>query len=332
MCWRIWILMVCLWMAGGALIAPPLAGAALVWQAEGEPMPEDDYWQMLDEMLAQVRQLQGAGALDESPLISMADRLQEVKQVRLASGQIVPVDNSELVERMRRKGSGWFDLYSTESQLDALVTAHRDWPRVSADPSAMETLNVVFARPEFQPRTAPASSPLQDLWDRFAEWLARQLARMGLRDVRLPNLSRVLTVVGVLALAAIVLFFVRSLRATLVSEVDLEERASDAVMSSSAALRQAQQLAAGSDYRSAVRYLYLATVLALDERGLLRFDKALTNREVLRQSSTHQRLKDELTPVVETFDKVWYGLQPISDEQYRQYELQVARAREVKPE
>jgi hypothetical protein len=136
----------------------------------------------------------------------------------------------------------------------------------------------------------------------------------------------------VLVLAAVIFFFVRSLRANLVAEAELEEAINGGKLSPSAALKQAQQLAAGADYRSAVRFLYLATVLALDERGLLRFDKALTNREVLRQSSTNEQLKGELSPVVETFDRVWYGLVPISDEQYREYESQVARAREVKPE
>jgi len=295
-------------------------------------MPEDEYWQMLADVLAQVKQLQNAQSLDESLLANMADRLQGVRWVRLTNDQTVPVDNSELAEMMRRKSPGWFELFSIESRLDALVAAHRDWPHTLPDPSAMDTLSAVLARPEFQPQAASTPSPLQALWDRFAEWLARQLARIGLRDVRLPDLSGLLTVVGVSVLAAVIFFFVRGLRATLVSEVDLGEHVDGIEMSSSAALRQAQQLAAGSDYRSAVRYLYLATVLALDERGLLRFDQALTNREVLRQSSTHQRLRSELTPVVETFDQVWYGMQPISDEQYRQYEQHVARAREVKPE
>src|SRR5262249_5283931 len=51
--------------------------------------------------------------------------------------------------------------------------------------------------------------------------------------------------------------------------------------------QDARQLAAGSqaasDYRSAIRYLYLSSLLLLDERGVIHYDRTLTNREHLRQ-------------------------------------------------
>jgi hypothetical protein len=294
-------------------------------QGADEPMPEDDYWRMLAEVANQVSRLKSAKSPGESPLAQAADRIEAVKWVQLASGEIVPVDNAQLVTDLRVPSPGWLELNRLESRLRALTETHRDWSRASPDPFAMSKLQEVLARPEFQPQ-----APRQPSW--FQEWLNEQLSRIGLRNVRLPNLNWAITLVGVMVLAAVVFFFIRTLRANLVSRQDLEEAINGGKLSSSSALKQAQQLAAGADYRSAVRYLYLAAVLSLDERGLLRFDKALTNREVLRQTSTHAQLKSELRPVVETFDQVWYGLQPISDEQYHEYEQQVARAREVEPE
>jgi hypothetical protein len=38
------------------------------------------------------------------------------------------------------------------------------------------------------------------------------------------------------------------------------------------------------DYRTAVRYLYLSLLLLLEEHGLLRYDRPLTDREYLQAS------------------------------------------------
>ena len=325
-----WILVCSILIAAGVLAAMPFGVAAQ--QGMDELMPEDDYWRMLADVSRQVSQLKSAKSLDESPLAQAADRIEAVKWVQLASGESIPVDNTQLVADLRVKSPGWLELNKLESRLRALTEAHRDWSRASPDSFAMSKLQEVLARPEFQPQAPQQPSWFEELWERFQQWLNEQLSRIGLRNVRLPNLNWAITLVGVMVLAAVVFFFIRTLRANLVSHQDLEEAINGGKLSSSSALKQAQQLAAGADYRSAVRYLYLAAVLSLDERGLLRFDKALTNREVLRQTSTREQLKSDLRPVVETFDRVWYGLQPISDEQYHEYEQQVARAREVKSE
>ena len=46
----------------------------------------------------------------------------------------------------------------------------------------------------------------------------------------------------------------------------------------------AAEAAAGDDYRRAIRYRYLATMLGLDEADRLPFDRALTNLEHLRRA------------------------------------------------
>ncbi|RMD73583.1 MAG: DUF4129 domain-containing protein, partial [Chloroflexi bacterium] len=81
-----------------------------------------------------------------------------------------------------------------------------------------------------------------------------------------------------------------------------------------AAARQA------GDRRSAVRYLYLAALLWLDEQGLLHYDRSLTNREYLQQLRDQRSLRDRLAPVVNTFDAVWYGQQVIDEQAFARYE------------
>ncbi len=87
----------------------------------------------------------------------------------------------------------------------------------------------------------------------------------------------------------------------------------------------AEAYEADRDYRSAIRYLFLALLLQLDERGLIHYDPALTNREHLRQVSTHPQAADLLRQIVSTFEDVWYGFARIDEAGYQQFARQIAQ-------
>ena len=97
---------------------------------------------------------------------------------------------------------------------------------------------------------------------------------------------------------------------------DVDDAGEDDVTSSVEAVDRAQQLVATRDYRAAVRYLFLAALLALDERRLLRFDHTLTNRELLRDTQANPTLSAALTPITVAFDRVWYGFEPLTQSDY----------------
>jgi hypothetical protein len=99
-------------------------------------------------------------------------------------------------------------------------------------------------------------------------------------------------------------------------------------MSAQAALQEAETLSRGGDYRTAVRYLYLSTLLLLDERNLLRYDRALTNREYLDRVRENPALRARMAPIVDTFDRVWYGHMPIDAESFAAYQRQVEELRQ----
>jgi hypothetical protein len=82
------------------------------------------------------------------------------------------------------------------------------------------------------------------------------------------------------------------------------------------AVDRAQQLVAIRDYRTAVRYLFLAALRTLDERELIRFDHNLTNREMLRDAQANPTLSAVLTPVTAAFDRIWYGFEPLTQPDY----------------
>jgi hypothetical protein len=95
------------------------------------------------------------------------------------------------------------------------------------------------------------------------------------------------------------------------------------IATSDEAIQRAQDASALQDYRQALRLLYLAALLKLDEIGALRYDHALTNREYVRQVILSPALADALRPVVETFDDVWYGYRPLTPEGYATFEHKV---------
>ena len=71
----------------------------------------------------------------------------------------------------------------------------------------------------------------------------------------------------------------------------------------------AEQRAGAGDHRLALRYIYLALLVALDTGGVLRFDRSKTNWEYLRALRAEGRgdVYDAMTPLTREFDRIWYG-------------------------
>ena len=87
----------------------------------------------------------------------------------------------------------------------------------------------------------------------------------------------------------------------------------------------ASDRAANRDYRTAIRYLYLSSLLTLDERGLIRYDATLTNREHLRQIDDQPQLLTLLRPIVAAFEDVWYGYAPVDEALYQRYSQDIQK-------
>lgn len=314
-----------LWLLAGPIIVGPTYA--------DEPPTVEGYWQVINQAQSTVRQARFLPSSQQATrtklLAPLADQLESITSVRLPDGQIAPVDNAALVAALRSDNP---DLEQIEADLAALSEAHNNWPHPQTDPDAFDKLAGVLARPEFQPAAQPPPSPIQKWLDEFSRWLNRLLDRLLGDSVTVPGMDWIILIMGGLALMAVAFFFWRNVRAYLVHEAALAQDAAENGLSASAAVQQARLLAAGSDYRQAMRYLYLAALLTLDERGVLRYDKALTNREVLRRAaqSDQPELAQAMSPVVDTFDQVWYGYSPVDDETYQAYTEQVKQVVEGK--
>lgn len=146
-----------------------------------------------------------------------------------------------------------------------------------------------------------------------------------------PDMSQLIIIVGgIAALILVMWYFARTMRVQPSALANAGAQPDDPKTASGATDR-ATAFAANGNYRSAIRYLYLSSLLWLDERGLLRYDASLTNREHLRQVRDQHELHDRLRKVVNAFEDVWYGDYPVDESYYLRYLQQIEELRLVTP-
>jgi len=300
--------------------------------AAAEAIPVADYWQRLAALQAQVDSAAGQPLEARQALLApAADAWEAVTAVTLEDGTTVPVDHSALVAALRAAAP---NLGALKTRLANLAAAHAAWPAPRHTANDVRRLQAVLDRAEFAWAVQPPN-PLTALWDRFVNVVLRLLARLLPDSVGIPFFGDVVgwafTVLSVLVVVGIVAYALRGLLGGLVREATLPADAGLEAgdLSPELAQQQAQRLAGQGDYRAAVRYLYLSALLSLEARGLLRYERTLTNREVLRRLGDHPELAGVLREVVEVFDRVWYGCQPLDAAAYGQYADRVAALRQT---
>jgi len=127
--------------------------------------------------------------------------------------------------------------------------------------------------------------------------------------------------IGCLMLIGLTLFFIQQIRRNLVAEIRDKgtESEMDNVTTAQAALTQSEIAVTSNNFRDALRFLYLSAILHLQERGILTYDKSLTNLEYLHTLQAHTELQEALRPVIQVFDDVWYGYKPCNADTIANY-------------
>lgn len=256
---------------------------------------------------------------------ALAVELAAIKQVRMPDGQLALVDQSWLTTALASSAP---DLPVIAARLGALIDALAPPGAVSPE-GALRQWQAVYNEPPFNREG-------EGWLTQFLNWLFDLLDQLSpdLPDVPVPEgpanpaafTPLVWTVLGIAAalLVGLLFFWVRGVRRTLRAPVKTPVADGDDPVTYSEAQRLAVAARQAGDRRSAVRYLYLAALLWLDEQGVLRYERSLTNREHLHRLRSQPPVRDLLAPVVATFDAVWYGFQPIDDQTFARYEQQVA--------
>jgi hypothetical protein len=271
---------------------------------------------------------------DRLDLEEIAARITPTVTVITADGMSLRVDNRWLSDALATPNPNFPAL---AAQLGALIDAFT-YVGAPAPPDALDRLNTILTSPPFgQPDTGPREP---NAFDRFLEWLVEWLFG-NLPDIApLPAVepaartadtaSWLVVLLGVLLVAGVLWLWLRTLRRTLTPPLPPRPLSDDpeANLSPADARAQASALAAQGDYRNASRLLYLSALLWLDERRVLRYDRHLTNREYLNRLADRPALRSRMQPVVETFDRVWYGKQPLDAAGFAEYERQIGALRE----
>ncbi|MGB1253746.1 MAG: DUF4129 domain-containing protein [Candidatus Promineifilaceae bacterium] len=284
--------------------------------AYADPISEDAYWGLISDAATAF-----GNDADIAPMIEQLTQIESIQR----GDELILIDTTYLVSILEDET---ITREQQARQLRALL-ATRDQQSVAIDEATLQsTFDTTLSSAEFQYETV------------FPEWVIRAvelLRRMGefvIRALEFGADSGIAPVVGwgvagmaVLGLVGFLWYWLRGVQRQFSSESELDPTYDDAdQISADAAFQQAETLAKNSDYRQAVRYLYLSTLLSLDERGLLRYDRSKTNREYLRTVAGSD-VSPTLRSVVEVFDRVWYGFQPIDAASYEQYAATVRRLR-----
>lgn len=285
------------------------------------PASLEDYRRAIAQALTLAQQANALQVSERAPLLTQAaDTLDAIHTVQTASGASIAVDNSELVALVK-------DASKTPNAITRL-TALRDamaQPLASLNANDLATLQTILSRPPF---TLSASDNwLENLLRALQDYLARLLSNsaQGIFDFR-----DIFVGLGVIAVVLVALYFLRNLRRNVVAQESLPPPLTEHDARTPAeAFDNAERFIAAGDYRSAVRQLYLATLLILDRRGRIKYDPALTNREYLKQAARDPRAAAALQPIVETFDRIWYGFEPISVQEFDAYRRRVEQVREI---
>lgn len=247
-------------------------------------------------------------------------RLAPFTEVELRTGARVPVAPLlGAAHAADEPGAAQARLRTVADQLDA-AQADQTAARLAA-------LESVLAGAAFQQQ--------ESLLDQLRRWLANLFAQWGAAPAGDappgPISEAVARVVGwiVAAGAAMLLLFVlvrwlQTLLRSFVGDVAARRGADHGLPVTPAAARAAATRAAqGGDYRAAVRQLYLAALLTLQERRVVMRDPSLTNREVLARLPAAHPAHAPLQAVVEVFDDVWYGVHEPDRATFEQYRVAV---------
>lgn len=277
----------------------------------------------------QSRQAETGGHVDAAA--TAARVLAPVASVEMPRGVPRPVNNRLLIESIRSAASESdpkrraADLLAIERQIAALRREIGAGPGAggrSFGAAAGQLAKSVLSSQVYSSDPLPPRSLMERFWDwvgrgleKLWKWLtsSRHTASPTAPSINLAFVKTLVIILAVGAFALLVAILVKSLQRRTVRTAPLALDETEAALVEARdtdSLRAlAEEQAKNGDYRRAFRLIYLATLVALDTGGVLRFDRSKTNWEYLRALRATGRgdVHDRMTPLTRDFDRLWYG-------------------------
>ena len=303
--------------------APPPTFSA----QDGTPLTFEEYWQLIRNTRDSILNMESkSDSAVRQELNALAAQWDQVDAVELPDQSVLQIESAFLTAELRTNPAR---LDRLANLLKALLQAHEEYPQDIFTLENLAPLQAILARPEFQwAESRPLVVP--NWLDRFFSWLEQLTNRVV--NATLPY-GRIPLIITAVILFLLSLFFIsRGLSRSLVREAQLEAEGTegDNLLTSQGAFKRAENLSMQGDYRNAIRYLYLLSLLVLDEQGVMRYDRSSTNREYLRSVSSRPELAKPLRDVIDVFDRTWYGFEAVDENTYKSYVEHVEELREKK--
>lgn len=286
----------------------------------------DAYWDTISNIQSR---LSTADADDTAVRNAASTQLAAIIEIELPDGRIQTIDHSFLIRQLQ-------DETISNNTLATMFTAYRSsqrsWPNPTLSQLDEQALADILNQPQFN--YAPQEPNfLQKGWQNLRQRIEDFFLRLFPEGskLRIP-FGNLISILAALLVSIALAYALRGLLADLTADAALsaEEALGGEPLTADLALKRAQQFSGDGDYRTAVRYLYLSSLLLLEERGLLRYDRSLTNREYLRSVAHRPELASTLREVIDVFDRVWYGFQSLNPNEYEQYVLRVETLKQQK--
>jgi hypothetical protein len=301
------VLVILLYVLGGLGIS----------RAQSTVIDEHEFWSRMDETNILLQKAISQSGEGRAATVEQVRGLwRGVSSVKLSDGMVMAVDMTWLTSIS--DGESDANLREWQSRVQAILDYHASQVPGKSDPrQALNTLDKVLKDPRFNyPPATPTPIPKQQ----------EPSSDRGLS----AGIGQFILIIG--GMVSVILLGWYLLRGMQVKQAALAAQSNGEDPATS---QDARELAAGSqaasDYRSAIRYLYLSSLLLLDERGVIHYDRTLTNREHLRQVADKPGVSEALRPVVNTFDRVWYGIATVDEAMYQEFQADVERLRGITP-
>ena len=254
--------------------------------------------------LIQVRGLvdrsRAAGTADRARMLAQSVALLRQTTALQVRGEIVTVDDGPVADVL----GGANGANAALAILDAYIDRADSAVRGGVDPANADArLRDVLGNADSAGTSLSGVAALLD-------WIFSRIAAFfsGLRGIPgLPLLPWVVAAIGIGLALFIVAILGRGVRERVRREVFLPDRALARADDPAVHRRAAEAALAGGRAREAIHELYLYVLRTLSARELIRYDPALTDRELLLRAAAIPNA-DSLRDLVALYERAWFGL------------------------
>lgn len=277
--------------------------------------------------------------LASTNLTLVQQQLPEKETVKL-NGQTISVDNSWLYTALSEfeKSSNSTERREVIARIAERLRAikeHLQELEKATNTAATDKdsekgrLAEILRRPEYL-QTAPESSALENLLDRFLRWLNKLIPHpkpiQPGRSRWISSLAQI--VIVAICLGAIAMFIWRfgprlmsgrrKKKTKREARIVLGERL-EADQTSADLLAQAEILAREGNLRAAIRKAYIALLCELGDRKLISLAQHKTNRDYLNSVRDRASLYASMRKLTSSFELHWYGFVPANEDDWNEF-------------